>query len=110
MNNSLLTGLLSYDVQIIDENNEKYTFLLATGLGDFICPPLFDRSIPVGSLIVAKVLTKFVGPEPQFDIALLVACNCSIKEPPPEFLAKNNIYWTELTNVGINIKPVGKPS
>ncbi len=58
MRNSLLADLLSYDVQLIDENNGKYTFLLVTSSGKIFCPPLFDRSIPVGSLIVAKVLTK----------------------------------------------------
>lgn len=47
MNNSLLTGLLSYGVQTIGENNGKHTFLLlGSNVGEFVCPPLFDRSIP----------------------------------------------------------------
>lgn len=110
MRNSLLTDLLSYGVQTIDENNGKYTFFLTTNIGNFVCPPLFDKSIPVGSLIVAKVMTKVVDSEPQFDIDVLVACNSSLKYPPPEYLVKNNIYWGELTNLGLYILPDEEPS
>ena len=81
MNDSLVTELLSFGVQTIGENDGKYTFLLLDSrVGEFVCPPLFDRSIPVGSVIVAKVFTKIVDSVPQYDTSVLVACNFSSKK------------------------------
>lgn len=111
MKNSLVTELLSFGVQTIGENDGKYTFLsLGSSLGEFVCPPLFDRSIPVGSVIVAKVFTKFVDSVPQYETAVLVACNFSSKNPSSVSCAKNNIFWAELTNLDIRIKPDNEPT
>lgn len=82
---------------------ENILFFLATSHVNFVCPPLFDRSIPVGSFIVAKVFINDADSHPQFDTAVLVACNYSSEDKPPEFFAKNNIFWGELTNLGIDI-------
>lgn len=106
MRNLLLTDLLSYGVQTIGENNGKYTFLLLTSdVGVYVCPPLFDQSITVGSFIVAKVFTGIVDSTPQYDTAVLVACNFSSKNKTSISYSKNNIFWEELTNVGLMIKP-----
>lgn len=111
MNNSLVTELLSFGVQTIGENDGKYTFLsLDLSVGEFVCPPLFDRSIPVGSVIVAKVFTKFVDSVPQYETAVLVACNFSSINPTSDGYAKNNIFRGELTNLDIRIKPDHKPT
>lgn len=111
MNNSLVTELLSYGVQTIGENDGKYTFfILDFDDSDFVCPPLFDRSIPVGSFIVAKVFTKIVDSIPQYETAVLVACNFSSKNPASVSYSKNNIFYGELTNVGVSIKPDSEPT
>lgn len=110
MNDSLVTELLSFGVQTIGENDGKYTFLLLDSRGgEFVCPPLFDRSIPVGSVIVAKVYTKIVDSVPQYDTSVLVACNFSSKKPTSISYSKNNIFWQELTNVDLIIKPDAEP-
>lgn len=102
MNDSLVTELLSFGVQTIGENDGKYTFLLLDSrVGEFVCPPLFDRSIPVGSVIVDSV--------PQYDTSVLVACNFSSKKPTSISYSKNNIFWQELTNVDLIIKPDAEP-
>lgn len=106
MSNYLERELLSFGVQTINKNDGKYTFLLlGSNTGEFVCPALFDRSIPIGSVIVAKVFTEIVDTFSQYAVAVLVACNFSSKNSTPVSYAKNNIFWEELTNVGIMIKP-----
>lgn len=107
MRNQLLTQLLSCGVQTIGENNGKYTFYTeVSNTHKFICPPLFDASISVGSVIIVKV-ARVVGNSSNFELSVLVCCNASssLGLATNDNEKRNNLMWRELTNADLKIHP-----
>lgn len=107
MRNSLLTDLLSLGINLIGENNGKYTFYTEVSFEysgySIKCPPLFDKTIPVGSVLIVKI-TRKTGGTSYIELAVLVCCNASSNIASIS-LRKNNLTWRDLTNVGFSIIP-----
>lgn len=103
MNNSLVAQLLSFGVQTISENNGKYIFYSEVSLTNtFVCPPLFDVNISVGSVIIVKIMTGIVDSIPQYDLAVLMCCNDS--SPNKSYIEKN-LIWEDFTSFDFRIMP-----
>lgn len=112
MNNSLVAQLLSFGVQTIDVKDGKYTFYSEVSqTNSFVCPPLFDVNISVGSVIIVKVLTGIVDSIPQYELSVLVCCNASSPNlAPNKSYIKNNLIWNDITSFDFRIQPNDNPT
>lgn len=110
MNDSLVTELLSFGIQTLDENNGKYTFFTELTTTSFVCKQLFDVRIPVGSVIIAKVTKVASDGTTTRDLSVSVCCNASSSILLNKSYKFNNIQWRELTNVGLFILPYSATS
>ena len=74
--------------EIVEINtSDEYPFL--------ILPVLFNNEIPVGSFLLAKVLS-----DNELKTLVFVCCNASSSHGRilPPIIVKSNLYWSEITN------------
>lgn len=90
--------LLSDGIQVIDLNNGIYTFFTElSSVGNIRCNSLFNSSISVGSVFIARVQDK--------GLSILIACNASSSILTNNSYKMNNIQWREITDIGVAIVP-----
>ena len=108
MTNELKNDLLKNNIQCITENDGKFVFVLGIikqfSESDSVfltLPPLFSSEIPVGSFLIAKANIKGV-----LKTLVYVCCNASqdVKPVNASIKIKNNLFWLELTDTGVNVK------
>lgn len=108
MTNELKNDLLNNNIQCISENDGKFVFVLgvikdfsASGSVFLTMPALFSREIPVGSFLIAKANINGV-----LKTLVYVCCNASqaVKPVNASIKTKNNLFWLELTDTGVNVK------
>ena len=108
MTDELKNALLESNIQCINEYDGKFVFLLdileeidTSGEPHFLdLPVLFNNEIPVGSFLIAKISS-----DNGSKTLVFVCCNASSSYGMilPTFIAKSNLYWSEITNYGFYV-------
>ena len=108
MTDKLKNDLLKNNIQCISENDGKFVFVLGViklfSASDSVfltLPPLFSSEIPVGSFLIAKANINGV-----LKTLAYVCWNASqdVKPTNASIKTKNNLFWLELTDTGVNVK------
>ena len=108
MTDKLKNDLLKNNIQCISENDGKFVFVLGVikqiSESDSVfltLSSLFSSEIPVGSFLIAKANIKGV-----LKTLVYVCCNASqaVKPVNASIKTKNNLFWLELTDTGVNVK------